>query len=319
MSLEFANVPEQQIWNSSKFPMAVSAKGHSSLPKLLKNHRRAIDDALANTGAILFRGFDLANATDFDNAVQAYGAKTFTYSESLSNAVRVNLTPRVFTANEAPPTTSIYLHHEMAQTPVYPSKLLFFCEIAPGAGGATPLCRSDILYEHLERQCPELVARFTSKGVRYTNTMPAENDISSGQGRSWKSTLGVETKPEAESRLQKLGYSWSWQDAGTLTVTTPILDAVRELGNERKVFFNQLIAAYRGWADSRNEPSKSVAFGDGTAIPEEEMAQAIQLSDELTYDLNWKTGDVVLIDNFIVMHGRRPYEGKRRVLASLIA
>ena len=31
----------------------------------------------------------------------------------------------------------------------------------------------------------------------------------------------------------------------------------------------------------------------------------------------WETGDIVLIDNYLVMHGRRPYKGDRRVLASL--
>ncbi|MEL7517687.1 MAG: TauD/TfdA family dioxygenase, partial [Pseudomonadota bacterium] len=33
----------------------------------------------------------------------------------------------------------------------------------------------------------------------------------------------------------------------------------------------------------------------------------------------WQPGDVALVDNFTVMHGRRPFEGKRRVLASLVA
>ena len=45
----------------------------------------------------------------------------------------------------------------------------------------------------------------------------------------------------------------------------------------------------------------------------------VLLADEFTQDLAWQAGDVALIDNFTVMHGRRPFEGKRRVLASLIA
>jgi hypothetical protein len=30
-------------------------------------------------------------------------------------------------------------------------------------------------------------------------------------------------------------------------------------------------------------------------------------------------GDVALVDNFLAMHGRRPFSGTRKVLASLIA
>ena len=55
-------------------------------------------------GAVLFRGFPLATAEDFDAFVAAFDLPNFPYDESLSNAVRVNKTPRVFTANEAPPS-----------------------------------------------------------------------------------------------------------------------------------------------------------------------------------------------------------------------
>ena len=49
------------------------------------------------------------------------------------------------------------------------------------------------------------------------------------------------------------------------------------------------------------------------------MQIAIELADELSFDIAWQPGDVALIDNFLVMHGRRPFTGERRVLASLVA
>ena len=49
------------------------------------------------------------------------------------------------------------------------------------------------------------------------------------------------------------------------------------------------------------------------------MGTAIALADELTFDIDWQTGDVALLDNFLVMHGRRTFSGERRVLASLVA
>ncbi|MEM8695453.1 MAG: TauD/TfdA family dioxygenase [Pseudomonadota bacterium] len=299
-----------------KFPVIETGQG--DLGNHIVGRKPAIDAQLGEAGAILFRGFDVSDPHAFDAAVAAYGEANFPYAESLSNAVRVNVTERVFTANEAPPDTSIYLHHEMAQTPVYPSKLFFYCEIAPGGGGATPLCRSDLLLERLEAVQPGLVEAFASKGVRYTNVMPGDDDAGSGQGRSWRSTLSADTRDEAETRLQALGYDWEWRDDNSLRATTPVLDAVRTLPDGRRTFFNQLIAAFRGWSDSRNDPSKSIAFGDGTPIAGDQMADAIALSDELTYDLAWQAGDVALVDNFLVMHGRRPFTGKRRVLASLI-
>jgi len=299
-----------------EFPAIISGGG--DLAAFLGANKAAVDAALADAGALLFRGFDVPDAHAFDAAVLGYGEPGFTYKDSLSNAVRTNVTPRVFTANEAPPTTEIFLHHEMAQTPIYPSKLFFYCEIAPGEGGATPLCRSDWVLERLESEAPDFVSRVSSEGVRYTNVMPGDDDAGSGQGRSWKSTLSAPDKQAAEQRLQELGYTWEWREDGSLRATTPALDAVRELPDGRRTFFNQLIAAFRGWADSRNDPNRSITFGDGTAITAEDMAPAIRLADELTHDLAWQAGDVALVDNFLVMHGRRPFVGKRRVLASLL-
>src|SRR5687768_16995760 len=99
--------------------------------------------------------------------------------------------------------------------------------------------------------------------------MPDENDPLSGMGRSWKSTLRAETREEAETRLRALGYSWEWLPDGSLRATTPTLPAVRFLSGGRKAFFNQLIAAFRGWKDARNDPAKAITFGDGSPMDRE--------------------------------------------------
>ncbi|MEL7190240.1 MAG: TauD/TfdA family dioxygenase [Pseudomonadota bacterium] len=293
--------------------------GNGSLADYLAANTHAVAETLHDAGAVLFRGFDVPNAFAFDAAIEAFGQPGFTYEDSLSNAVRTNVTERVFTANEAPPDTEIFLHHEMAQTPIFPSALFFYCEIAAEKGGATPLCRSDWVWQRLKDSAAGFADRLEKEGVRYTNTMPRDDDAASGQGRSWRSTLSASTREEAEARLAMLGYTWDWQSDGSLCVTTPVLPAVREISANRHSFFNQLIAAFRGWSDGRNDPGKAIKFGNGDPITAEDMAPAIEIADDLTYDLQWQPGDVALIDNFTVMHGRRPFQGKRRVLASLIS
>ncbi len=306
----------------SVFPLVLEAGSQTDLAVAcgwLAEHR---EDLLQKTdlhGAILLRGFPVVTAEDFDAVISSFGLPNFTYAESLSNAVRINRTERVFTANEAPPDVTIYLHHEMAQTPNYPVKLFFFCEKAAASGGATPICRSDALLTQLNDKRPEFVKQCVEHGVKYTNVMPGHDDPESGQGRSWRSTLGVESKEAAEARLKSMDYQWSWINDDTLSVTTPVLPAVSTLQDGRRVFFNQLIAAFRGWADARNDPSKSIRFGNDEFIDPQDMEVAIRLADELTFDLPWQTGDVAIIDNFSVMHGRRPFSGERKVLASLVS
>jgi hypothetical protein len=316
-------VPTQQKHHGQTFPLCLECKTHPVSVAMsaawVTEHRDELLTQAAGHGAVLFRNFGLTTAEDFDKFVSAFDLPNFAYDESLSNAVRVNKTPRVFTANEAPPSVTIFLHHEMAQTPVFPSRLFFFCEKASETGGATPICRSDVLWEKLARKCPAFARDCETKGLKYTNVMPAANDANSGMGRSWQSTLRAETREDAERRLKTLGYSWEWLPDGSLKATTPVLPAVRPLANGRKSFFNQLIAAAKGWKDTRNDPSKAITFGDGKPLDREAVNVATELGEELSFDIPWQTGDVTLVDNYVAMHGRRTFSGTRKVLASLIA
>lgn len=308
------------------FPHVITAsasQASAALPEILRwvgLEKQRIEEALTSVGTVLFRGFPLATAEDFDAFVTAFGYPAFTYAESLSNAVRINRTPRVFTANESPPSFPIHLHHEMAQTPLYPAKLFFFCEKPADVGGATSLCRSDLLYEALIKTVPEFVQRCEQEGLRYTHVMPDQDDATSGLGRSWRSTFGATVRAQAESRMQKLGYSWEWLPDGALRVTTPVVQGVRTVDAAgRKTFFNQLIAACSGWKDARNDPSRAVVHGQGGPLDFHAVKQVISIANEMAVDLAWQAGDVALIDNYLVMHGRRTFEGKRSVLAALAA
>ena len=323
LSVVPVSLPNQQTHYGHPFPLALQCQSDGisldAATAWVRDNSAPLLRQAAAHGAVLFRGFPLETAGDFDTFVTAFGLPNFAYDESLSNAVRVNKTPRVFTANEAPPSVTIFLHHEMAQTPVSPSRLFFFCEQASATGGATPICRSDVLWERLARECPQFARDCEAKGLRYTNVMPAENDANSGMGRSWQSTLRATTREAAEGRLESLGYSFEWLGDGALRATTPVLPAVRKLSNGRKSFYNQLIAASMGWKDTRNDPSKSITFGDGTPLDRDAVAVAARLGEELSIDIPWQNGDVALVDNYVAMHGRRTFVGTRKVLASLVA
>jgi alpha-ketoglutarate-dependent taurine dioxygenase len=313
--------PGQQTIYGKAFPLFLECKtSDASLERAVAWAREQRDELQAQAseyGALLFRGFPLQSAEDFDAFVAAFDLPNFAYDKSLSNAVRVNWTERVFSANEAPANVTIYLHHEMAQTPIFPAQLFFFCQIAAEAGGQTPICRSDRLFDRLAERCPQFASDCELKGLQYTNVMPSANDAQSGMGRSWQSTLSAATREEAEARLAELGYSWQWLEDGCLQATTPVLPAVRELPSGRKAFFNQLIAAFQGWKDVRNDPSKAIRFGDGSALDQTATKIAGELAEELTFDVPWRAGDVVFMDNCVAMHGRRTFSGTRKVLASL--
>lgn len=321
--LNFIDGLNQLPFDGSPFPAVIVNDGSvTSLEECdawVQENKSAIEETLVKAGAVLFRGFPVDSAESFDQFSAAFGYRNFTYQESLSNAVRVNFTERVFTANEAPKDVEIFLHHEMAQTPMAPSKLFFFCKSSAVKGGQTPLCRSDKLYEALNEEWPEAMSAFEEFGVKYTTIMPAADDSDSGQGRSWKSTLSVDSVEQAETKLADLHYTWEWLDNGDLKAITPKLPAVIEFEDESKSFFNQLIAAYMGWQGVKENHSDFIRFGDDSEIPKDILELAVKLAPKFTYDLPWQDGDVALVDNYRTMHGRKPFEGerKRQVLVAL--
>jgi len=297
-------------------PLVVNNQtGMTEMPDVLTwlaTEEDSLKQQLATTGAVLFRGFPVKTAEDFDAFSAAFGYQDFTYQESLSNAVRINFTPRVFTANEAPPDVEIFLHHEMAQTPVSPEKLFFCCLSAAETGGATPLCRSDLLYAAFKERYPKWAEKFKSLGLKYRIQMPAEEDFRSGQGRSWCSTLSVDTAAEAEEKLRALGYTWQWQEDESLVTTTPVLPAVKQLPDGSDSFYNQVIAAHKGWKRVGSNFDEALTFGNNEPIPEEMLVALSEIAAEFTIPLEWQDGDVALVDNHRVMHGRNPYSGSRK-------
>ena len=279
--------------------------------------KTVVSDLINTHGFVVFRGYGIQSDQDFHRFVEGFGLENFKYADSFSNAVRHNRTDRVFTANEAPPNVEIFLHHEMAQTLTFPGALFFFCEKAAEFGGATPICRSDLALKTLETQNPTFTAKLRSVGVKYRNSMPSEANHESGQGRSWKDTLTVNSAHEAEEKLAVLGYQFNWLEDGGLSVQTPALAAVDHFGRGKDVFFNQIVAAAAGWTVAADDREPRLCFGDDSPIEHADLADSIKAAYQHTVDLNWQTGDVALLDNLKIMQGRRPFEGSRSVLASL--
>jgi len=86
-------------------------------------NQEEVEAKLKDHGAILFRGFPLQTAADFDKFVCAFkGWKDLSYDDSLSFAVRIKRSNRICTTNEGK-TGGLVFHHEQAQSPKWPSNL----------------------------------------------------------------------------------------------------------------------------------------------------------------------------------------------------
>ena len=331
------------------FPLILTrAEGAAieSLEGWVAAHQPELESLLARFGAILFRRFVRAppppsagaprpspspSAQLFSSFVSGFRGRQWTdlpYEHSLSYAVRAPVCARVCTTNEGRAGGLVW-HHEQAQAPKHPRVVFFFAEepAAAGCGGATGVTPSTAVVDALAAAHPAFLADCEAKGLVYRATLPPHDGASSGVGRSWRSFWRCDTQAQAEARMAALGYACKWE-GDVLHMTTPALPAV-VVASGRRTFFNQAIAQALGNAQSfaavgggGAPPALSdfLTLGDGAPVDVAALRFAAQVCDAHAYDIEWQRSDVAMIDNYLVMHARRPWsgDGPRVVLASLV-
>jgi len=282
----------------------------------VKTNKAFIESTLLAHGAILFRGFPTNDAAAFNSFIEAFGYENLPYVGGA--APRKQVVGNVYTANEAPADVNIPFHHEMSNATAWPKKLFFYGDVIPESGGETPILLSNEIYKRMVVQYKDFVEKAERLGIRYTRIMPEENDESSPQGRSWKATYFVNTKEDLEKHMANINMEYEWLPNGDLKTKTNVLYPIQL--DERtglKVWFNAIVAVYTGWNDSRHVGENCAHFGDGTPLNKEAVYACRDIMNEICVNHRWEHGDVVLIDNRLALHARRPFVGQRKIYASL--
>lgn len=117
MAGHFAEIKlaEQKSYNSIPFPWVLtpnSTTNLSFLTETIRTQKPFLESLLLKAGAVLFRGFDVKTANDFNDVVEAFGYEELPYVGGA--APRSHVVGRVFTANESSLDHNIPFHQEMA-------------------------------------------------------------------------------------------------------------------------------------------------------------------------------------------------------------
>lgn len=235
------------------------------------------------------------------------------------NSPRTKIGQNVYTSTEYPAEFTISMHNELSYAAQWPSRLLFFCEIAAQTGGATPVVDAALWLELLDPQVREAFAG----GVRYQQNLHG----GLGLGKSWQDTFETDKREEVEAFLAESEAEWQWTRDG-LRVIQIRPATTRHPATGAEVWFNQAdqwhpaglgdeTAAALAKVMRADQLPQSVAFADGSPIPDEYVIQVRDRALAAAVDVDWRAGDLLLIDNVLVGHGRRPYSGDRRVLVAM--
>ncbi|MDG4786449.1 TauD/TfdA family dioxygenase [Micromonospora sp. WMMD1102] len=276
-----------------------------------------LDNLLTAEKALVFRGFQVTEET-LDPVMDQLLPNRLAYVHG--NSPRTKVGKNVYTSTEYPPEFTISMHNELSYAHQWPSRLMFFCHTAAETGGATPVVDAALWLHSLD---PQVRAAYAG-GVRYTQNL----HDGFGLGKSWQDTFETADRDEVEAFLSSTEASWEWKSDGGLRVTQDRPSTTRHPVTGVEVWFNQSdqwhpAALGDDTAKSLaevlppDELPQSVTFADGSPIPDEYVIQVRDRGLEAAVDVDWRQGDVLLIDNVLVGHGRRPFTGRRRVLVAM--
>jgi len=323
MGVVIGKLAEQKQVNGLDFPVLVTAQEQpekqdkAQFLTWVKTNKTILHDYLIKHGAVLFRGFPLESATEFEQMLNQTDYKNMPYVGGAAPREQVTQS-RIVTANESPATETIPFHHEMAQVPTPPGYIYFYCEKSAKKGGATSILHSGEICQALFDINPEFARKIEEDGVRYVRVMPELTDKSSAIGRSWKDTFQVDNKEDAEVVMREAGMTWQWLENGDVKTQTKTLPAIRfDEETQQKVFFNSIVAVFTGWNDSRNKGETAVETGKGDFMDADTITKLVTKMDEMCVNFKWHEGDVLWVNNYTVLHAREPFEGERRILASI--
>jgi alpha-ketoglutarate-dependent taurine dioxygenase len=198
-------------------------------------------------------------------------------------------------------------------------RIFFFALVPPEKGGETPIVDSRKVYQSIP---PDVRDRFEEKGVMYMRNYGTGIDL------SWQEAFQTSEKSQVEEYCRQAPVDWEWLDGDRLRTRQTRPAVARHPDTGELLWFNQahLFHVSNLEADVRSsmrevfgeqDLPRNAYFGDGTPIPDSDLdaVRAAYHANEVAFP--WQKGDVLMLDNMFVAHGRNPYKGARRILAAL--
>jgi alpha-ketoglutarate-dependent taurine dioxygenase len=293
-----------------------------ALASWVAEHRRDLDQRLLRAGAVLLRGFGIGSPEVFHDVVASIRPQLLDYVGG--DSPRKAVGDRIYTSTEFPPEMEIGLHNELSYTRSWPERVFFCCLVAADSGGETHIADGRKVFAQMD---PSLRDRFSKLGVIYRQHLRSSNER--GPGKSWQETFDTNDPVDAEQICSDQGMAFCWTKRGLRT-------SLRNPGvlnhplSAELCWFNQADLWHRSFdtvkaQESRTAPEahgeemfgSHACYGDESEIPIADLQAVRSAYGKSEILFPWQAGDLLILDNILSMHGRKPFKGQRHVLVAM--
>ncbi|WP_447980435.1 amino acid adenylation domain-containing protein [Candidatus Nitrospira bockiana] len=279
-------------------------------------NRDLIEAELLKHGAILFRGFEVKTVSEFERLAQAICRDLF---GEYGDLPREQAGEKTYGSTPYPPDRAILFHNESSHMHRWPLKQWFFCLQASPVGGATPIVDCRTMYRRLS---PATRERFERKQLLYVRNFTPGFDV------SWQDFFQTTEKAVVEERCQRAGMDFAWLDNGRFRTRQLCPAVAKHPKTGESVFFNQIQLHHVACLEPTVRESllamlgeewlpRNVCYGDGSRIDDAVVAELSELYEQAAVRFAWQPGDVLMVDNMLVAHGRDPFVGPRKIVVAM--
>ncbi|WP_278923932.1 TauD/TfdA family dioxygenase [Pseudophaeobacter profundi] len=252
---------------------------------------------LQSDGWTLLRGFPMDMATF--SAVTSQLCKTITFDPARENSDK---NTQKVDAGLGP----IGLHIENGNTPVCPDMVAFYSARAAFEGSQTTICDGRRVFDAFS----DAQQRRWSQRMMVTRTLPET---------LWKRYLANEhpaiSAPEEVTHEHILQFKSAIPDQdftlnndGSLEYRIKVSPVRASALSGGQAFANAILGP------SHNYEPPVYTLDDGSTVAKDEIEELGEIAETCTVEINWQDGDVAIIDNTRVMHGRRAIKDQERQL-----
>lgn len=224
----------------------------------------------------------------------------------------------VDSAAGAPKELTIQFHNEMAYAAEFPKYVTFAMVKQANVDGTTTLADNMLVQQKLSAS---LLNKFRALGVQYIRFLHDESEKSAPDFyNSWQGafqTSSMDVALQNGNNRSKFSILKKHDDRRLRHILwCPVFHQHPTLG---ELFFNSVLNRHGSWMDGHSffgklpnsERPYHCTWGDGSEFNDEELAEIRTAYSESTEYIRLNPGDVLVLDNLRVVHGRTPYQGSR--------
>ncbi|MDF5727062.1 MAG: TauD/TfdA family dioxygenase [Rhizonema sp. PD38] len=319
MSLSQEELIKTEFPQTGKFlPLVVQPTVEGVNLTVWATHNRSfIETELLKHGGILFRNFKVNGVAEFEEFIKSISGELLEYRERSSPRSHVN--GNIYTSTDYPATQSIFLHNENSYQHTWPLKIFFFCITAPEQGGETPIADVRKVFQRINPKIREL---FIQKQVMYVR------NFGNGFGLPWQTVFQTTNKLEVEEYCYKNGIEVEWKDGNCLRTKQLRQAVTKHPKTNEMLWFNHSAFFHVSSLESTIRESflaefkesdlpQNTYYGDGSTIECSVLDEIRSCYQQEIVTFSWQEGDILMLDNMLVAHGRAPFVGCRKIVVGM--